>query len=615
MTLVTIINKNLETLIPIIHEFNKKIQKHIIFYDEDKLETKYAHNLQKALQKQNKSQTIKLIEIDEDSKNDMINLQQNLTDEKETLYLNATDADMSIITILSGYILQNNGYVLAYDKYDNSYNIISKNSFSNHQIKNNLSLDDFINYMGYEKKSQKNLESIGKYESQVNYLFKNSHTFFTNEYLLKQNKINLLDKNFKATLVALGMLDKEFHYTHTKTFGELFEYFVFLKLQKYNFDDIQTGVEIVFDKELNIVNEFDILAIKNNHIYVVECKLGTASEANEVIYKLDSLIENFGDDSRGLIVNIHADKDHYKNETFINKKFSKRAYNRASYNNLEIYNDYLFNEFAFDEIMKRFFFVSLNYEKELKNEPLFLLGGNDLEMQEIEKLLLKNGKHFINKNLSWGATLNRYINLLNNTGTYYGIELIEDVPPPKNYISIDHHNEKQNEKSSLEQVADILNVKLDRYQTLVALNDKGYIPAMEAFGATEVEIELIRKRDRFAQGVTHEDEILAEASFLNVALIDGIYTIKAQTDKFSPIIDRCYKKYENVLIYNDKKFVYYGKGIKKLVNKYKKEIKNKKFYFGGNYGFFGVGEGKYSSEELKNLKKKLLKSLATIILE
>ena len=400
------------------------------------------------------------------------------------------------------------------------------------------------------------------------------------------------------------MIDKKNNFVKT-SFGKLFEYFIYLKLIEYDFDDIKIGVNLAFDDNLEVVNEFDILAIKNNHIYTIECKLGTASEASSVIYKLDSLIENFGEDSKGMIVNIHSNMDLIK-DSFIQKKFSTIAKQRAKYNNLEVYNDYFFNEKSFCEIVENFFEVKLKNEKNLKDEPVFLLGGKDLEMEEIKKLLIKHNKHYIDKNLNWGAKLSEYINLLEPNTTYYGIELIEDVIPPKNYIPIDHHNDNQTNKSSLEQIAQILGEELDRYLTLVSLNDKGYIPAMKEFGATEVEIEYIRQKDRKAQGVSQEDEILAQIALEEVQKIEDIAYIKALSDKFSPIIDRCYNKYKNVLIYTDKKFVYYGRDIKKLVKKYKNEISKNYIYYGGNFSFFGTSEDKYTPKELEKLRKEIL---------
>ena len=153
-------------------------------------------------------------------------------------------------------------------------------------------------------------------------------------------------------------------------------------------------------------------------------------------------------------------------------------------------------------------------------KKLFLLGGHDLEMQEIVKLL-QNQKcrqidssieempdcAYVDKNLSWGAKLSEYRDVLQRFGDrndiiIYGIELNEDITPPSNYAAIDHHNERADRPSSLEQVAELFGVKLDRWQRLVAANDKGYIPEMKKMCATDEEIEAIREADRKAQGVS-----------------------------------------------------------------------------------------------------------------
>jgi hypothetical protein len=227
-------------------------------------------------------------------------------------------------------------------------------------------------------------------------------------------------------------------------------------------------------------------------------------------------------------------------------------------------------------------------------------------MVEIKKLLQKHEKPFIDKKLSWGAKLSFYQEIFNKKTHYYGIELLEDIPLPKNYISIDHHNDAQNKKSSLEQVAQLLHVELSRYQKLVALNDSGYIPAMKAFGATEVEIALIRQKDREAQGVTQEDEILAEISIENGKKTNNIFVVEAQTPHFSAIVDRLYEKEKNILIYTTTKLVYYGEGIEFLVKKYHKDITKQKAYYGGDFGFFGLAEKKYLPEKVEKIKKEIL---------
>jgi len=602
MTIVTIVNRELYELIPILHEFASKSKRHILVYDDR--DSSYAYRLQRYIKRLCKD--VEMIELDEDSKKDMLSLQtQILKLDIKQVYLNGTNADSALLVILSGVILQHGGRVIAYDKFENSYNLISQNSFTNHKIENNLNLKSFAEAMGFEISTRES--TIAKrYRTQINYIFKNSNRFFASEYMLKKKSIKRLEKPFKEALMGVGIIDSDYNLIRGK-FGELFEYFIYLKLEKYDFDDIALGCSVLFDSELGVLNEFDMLAIKDNHIYAVECKLGGAFGSNEVIYKLDSIIEQFGEDARGLIVNIHPDRDHYNDDLFINKLFSATAHKRARFNNIEVYSDYIFNDRAFGEKIESFFDVKPKEYANLADEPLFLLGGADLEMLEIRKLLIKHNRHFIDKRLKWGAKLGSYKHLLADSITYYGIELIEDVPPPPNYIAIDHHNDMQEKKSSIEQIADILGVKLDRYQRLVALNDKGYIPAMVAYGATEVEVELIRERDREAQGVSRDDELLAEISIEESLRDADIVVVGARTEKFSPIADRLYG--ENILIYSEKKLNYYGRDVERLVKYYRDDIAKKRAYYGGGFGFFGLAEGRWSSSELKKEKKRILKIL------
>lgn len=62
---------------------------------------------------------------------------------------------------------------------------------------------------------------------------------------------------------------------------------------------------------------------------------------------------------------------------------------------------------------------------------LFLLGGTDLEMVEIRRLLtahaLALGKSDNNTELRWGAKLSNYQNLFNDTHSFVGIELVQDI--------------------------------------------------------------------------------------------------------------------------------------------------------------------------------------------
>ncbi|MCP5061055.1 MAG: hypothetical protein GY936_01145 [Ignavibacteriae bacterium] len=245
------------------------------------------------------------------------------------------------------------------------------------------------------------------------------------------------------------------------------------------------------------------------------------------------------------------------------------------------------------------------------NKYVFFLGGQDLEMETIREILANTKYKVYDNNLEWGAKLSSYKNELKELSKEVIPVLIElelDFDKPKNTKIIDHHNDKEDRPSSLEQIAKLLGIELSRKQQLIAANDKGYIPAMECLCATGKEINDIRTADRKAQGVTEEDERLARESIATCKKEEnGITIIKSLTDKFSPITDRMYGKTNRLLIYTDIELTYYGTGKKQIVKIFEKEIEKKKaFHGGGDSGFFGLVKNNFKLEEIIYIKNEII---------
>lgn len=243
---------------------------------------------------------------------------------------------------------------------------------------------------------------------------------------------------------------------------------------------------------------------------------------------------------------------------------------------------------------------------------VFLLGGYDLEMLTIKQLLEERDNCVvIDKHLKWdNAVLSAYREELLQYATYpiYGVELVDDIPIPDNCQIIDHHNQKEDSDCALEQVAKILGVTLNRYQQLIAANDKGYIPAMLNMSATQEEIAMIRRNDRHAQGISLEDEMLAEQSITNNLSKHGILTVVySLTPCFSCICDRLYP-YQCLLIYNEDSWTFYGEGKTELVNLLEEDVAQKKLYYGGRKnGFVGSVNNVYSPKEISHFVEQVKK--------
>ncbi len=221
---------------------------------------------------------------------------------------------------------------------------------------------------------------------------------------------------------------------------------------------------------------------------------------------------------------------------------------------------------------------------------VFFLGGHDAEMCEIRNILIHHEQNFFDKELAWGAKASDYKEEMQKVGNDIPvlIELEIDIPLPEKAIIVDHHGPKsgKNKKTSIEQVADLLNVSLNRYQQLIAANDRGWIDGLLEAGATEKEIEVIRSIDRYCQGVTDEEEA-AEEVIKKMKVKQGMAIVEYPYKHVSPVMDRLYGKYDNILFIASESINLSGDGA--LVLKLKDRFPQ--CWYGGNLpekGFWGM---------------------------
>lgn len=203
---------------------------------------------------------------------------------------------------------------------------------------------------------------------------------------------------------------------------------------------------------------------------------------------------------------------------------------------------------------------------------IFFLGGYDAEMYEIRRILESKSVSFFDKKLSWGAKASDYETELTGLTDQIPVlvELAIDLDLPQKAVIINHHGERAGEATSIEQVADLTGNKLDRWQELIAANDRGWIPGLIEAGATKEEIQKVREFDRHCQGVTDPEEKTAEESVRNVRIVSGIAIVEFPHKHTSPVVDRLYGKYRNILIYTPDSTNFSGDGniVLKLAKKY-----------------------------------------------
>ena len=210
----------------------------------------------------------------------------------------------------------------------------------------------------------------------------------------------------------------------------------------------------------------------------------------------------------------------------------------------------------------------------------FFLGGHDLEMREVRKLIetADAGLGVHDKGLRWGARASSYlaeieVALVSGT-TPVLVELEDDLPasvPRAQLIMIDHHGEAagHDRPGALRQVFELLSgqyqLEWTRWHELVQVNDIGHIAGLRAMGASPAEIRTVRDADRAAQGITGEIEARSREAIRSLRMEGRLGVIHTDLDTASAMTDFLEPEYggspvENLLVLMPGKAAFYGVG-------------------------------------------------------
>jgi hypothetical protein len=253
----------------------------------------------------------------------------------------------------------------------------------------------------------------------------------------------------------------------------------------------------------------------------------------------------------------------------------------------------------------------------------FFLGGRDLEMREIGKLLSRHAPNQLeDKGLAWGARFSDYheelIAALRRGETPVIVELFDDLPldvlDRSRIVIVDHHGDDagHGRPTSIEQVFRLLNLpqrEWTRWLALVAANDRAHVAGLRELGADPEEIAEVRAADRAAQGLTPADEAEARRA-LAARRQEGRLTVVETTGSTSSAIadlilpDLGGPGYDRLLVTMPEEVAVFGDGdaIAALAKRYPGS------YWGGDLpraGFWGMSLRSPRSGSLNSLIEQL----------
>jgi esterase len=265
-----------------------------------------------------------------------------------------------------------------------------------------------------------------------------------------------------------------------------------------------------------------------------------------VIGKASGQIDEINEIALRTIKEFAESEDPYKKSAAFIRNEQERIFKKVVIN-----KDYQITEARITELKNQ-------VDQTKLEETLFVIPANDGEAVRAHQILHSlEAPYVILSRQGWGATLDKeklpkgLLDKVKNVAVFEMPHLQTEEKLKgfgKNVIIFDHHAykvvDRRADKSSLQQLMDYLNLKMDKVDNIIATNDHSYIPGLKEIGLTKEEIYKIRKYDRLSQGhplklveETMEDAVkqvaLVKAGRASKVLSfkDGIYILHEGGDK------------------------------------------------------------------------------------
>ena len=359
MVLISLLGVHDSSIFPILFEFKDKISKHIIIHDDSRFEVNKIKKIQESEDNFKEFYSLKFetfsIKIDEDLYKCMDYAYSKIVDisnkKFENIYFNATDGLASSAIILSHKLLDKGAKFIAYDMFDNGYNIITKDSMKNKVISQNKDIYTHLMLKGYEIVHMGSKIEAYKRKDTIMKICENLSLYqeFANQ--VQSRRMDEIE-GFYEIKNLLEKIDK----LNDRMFiqGTLFEEYIYwLLVDNFNFDQVMFNVKVEFEPLFQ--NEFDILMIKDNHLHVIECKLRKFIPGENYVYKLDTVINYLDDDGKGMILLVGAEEQRVTDYGNVKVSFTRGTKARAKASNILLHQVKEFDKNRFLNDIKKHF--------------------------------------------------------------------------------------------------------------------------------------------------------------------------------------------------------------------------------------------------------------------
>ena len=359
MRLVVLLGEDFSQSIGAIYSLRDEIEEILIVGDKDEEEQKRAARFRNGLHYFSKlfdlKWKIKNESIDDRDIKNIYEFFEKISGKNQKIALLVSNTNSTPTILLSSIFLKNQKTVFSYDAYDNIISEIKSGKVADKNGKN-MDIATYCAMLGYEIVDFIDEREFKKDKDIVKKLFEDEFRFQKVRRALLNNNRDFPFENYKDILrllekmgIVKGSQIKD-EYCKNRLQGRLFEEYIYWQCKDEGFDDIKLGCKIDFfpNSENGVINEFDVLAIKDNRIKTVECKYVHYLDTLSFVYKYDAVVDYFGRASKALIVNIFQKRGSSNFKNYVNDS----TLMRAKLGNVRVYADKKFDQFKLKNHLK-----------------------------------------------------------------------------------------------------------------------------------------------------------------------------------------------------------------------------------------------------------------------
>lgn len=303
MKLVSIVGDFCSSVAPVVYHYSDKITEHIIIAEEKYINNaiKFKKGIKHLFSHIQKQKIYKLVDISPETLDIII---EKISPDENT-YINTTDGLSFINSYLTYNLINKNTKFISYDIFENKIRIIGNNKVEVIEA-NTMSVEEHLKIKGFEIISREDKIFFINHSQEIISLFEKYFNVFLEFKKVFQNTRSIKHTNYKNVykiFEKMKLINKSYNENYQLITGGLFEGYVFLKIKELGFDDVEVGVKI---KNEHITNEFDILAMKNNHLNIIECKNKPYKkfDLEKLIYKYAMLRERIDYDAKAALISL-----------------------------------------------------------------------------------------------------------------------------------------------------------------------------------------------------------------------------------------------------------------------------------------------------------------------